>query len=170
MANTLSFAGQTAIPSIQMSNGLTSAFIGVLAIATAAQAVSDRHKQLAAWIASRDQEVMGSGAVGFDICDMPWESKSFATDVLFLRQCVQAANTKSHWEKSGYAPREDTLLGCLACFDKMLDTITLHHVQDHKPYGFFSGGPAVLPFTLCPQHAVYLHAQGCVICNESVET
>ncbi|WP_411906880.1 hypothetical protein [Rhizobium mayense] len=62
---------------------MTDVFMEVLAIAASALAQARSEQAFASWIASRDQAVLGLGAVGFDIAEMPWHVATFVAIGIF---------------------------------------------------------------------------------------
>ena len=57
MANVVMYEARPDIQYIQMSNGLTSVFVSVLALAASELAETDRQREFAAWFASRPTNI-----------------------------------------------------------------------------------------------------------------
>ncbi len=164
MANSITNRIYSDVESLRMNNGLTSVFIEVLALSASTLASTEREKQFAAWLASRDQTVYGIGAVGFDISDMPWTAQGFQVQKDFLLKVIQSSQSKEHWHQLGYQPgREDWILSSLEQFRLL---ITHFSADGIMPEGV-GRRTARMPdaFVKCPKHGVYLHQDGCVICN-----
>ncbi|WP_235332709.1 hypothetical protein [Paenibacillus polymyxa] len=104
MANTISLPKQLndVVEPIGMSNGLTSVFIEVLVISGSVLAKTNREKELIIWLAQRDQSVVGIGAVGFDIDEMPWTIDSFESEKDFILDTISNAADGLGWEKLSY--------------------------------------------------------------------
>ena len=164
MANLITYREGVNVPPLQMSNGLTSVFVSVLSLAASALAETDHQRELAVWIASRDQAVYGLGLVGFDLADLPWSKSKFAEDQAFLLRVIEAAKAKVGWEHLDYSPNEAWLFDCLDYFAEMVRAFSVEHalVEEERIWPF-GGKPE--SFRLCTKHHVYLHNMGCVLCN-----
>ena len=57
---------------IKMSNGLTDVFIEVIGISGSFLASEDFEKTMIIWILEKDQDSLGRGTIGFDVCEMLW--------------------------------------------------------------------------------------------------
>ncbi len=151
---------------LQMSNGGTSVFIGLLAMALSALARSDREKLFARCIAACDQGVVGSGAVGFDVADLPWSNteEAFGADKRFVIASIERAIAKTDWHKLDYQPAVDLALENQYTFLGMINCLELQHVVgEFDPDNFVLMGSSE---GLCERHGVYLHEEGCVVCND----
>ena len=160
MANYVEYSARPDLPGVTMSNSVTSAFISVLAIASTRLAVSPTQKRLAAWLAGRDQSVLGLGCVGFDLVDLPWRPETFPEDKGFLIAATAGAQDQLGWDVLGYTPDTATFLTKLGAFRQLLEQLAM---SDLLP----SETDNIEPFTKCQKHGVYLHSGGCVICNDS---
>jgi hypothetical protein len=149
-----------------MQNGLTDVFIEVLAIAASALAQTRSEQVFASWIASRDQAVLGLGAVGFDIAEMPWHVATFAEDRNFLIRAIAAAGSKIGWEKLGYEPKEDWLMPCLMRLRMLVSAFGPHDIRPSGAaiHSTFSESD----LNRCEAHGIIMHADGCPVCNRSV--
>ncbi len=150
---------------LQMGNGLTSVFVSVLSLAASTLAETDHQRELAIWIASRDQAVYGLGLVGFDIAELPWSKSNFAEDRAFLLKVIEAAKAKVGWEHLEYSPNEAMLFNCLDHFAEMISTFSIEHalVKEGRIWPF-GGKPE--SFRLCTKHHVYLlssHYEMCAL-------
>lgn len=81
VGNIVTYEARPDIECIQMNHGLTSVFIAVLS--------------LAAWFASHDQGVFGSGMVGFDVSELPWSADTFASDWEFVLRAIDATKART---------------------------------------------------------------------------
>lgn len=163
MGNAITYKAQPNIESIKMSNGLTSVFIDVLSLASSALSKSDRQRELAAWFASRDQSIFGSGVVGFDISELPWQTATFNADQDFILRSIDATAEKTGWERLDYEPREDWVSSCLNKFRLMVQAFVFEDARNLESAAWLGGYPSSV--TLCPIHQVYKYELGCVLCN-----
>ncbi len=165
MSNSISYDAKPNLESVHMNNGLTSVFVSVLALAASDLARTDEQRLWAAWIASRDQGIFGGGIVGFDLTQMPWKTVSLEADKDFWLQIIVAAKQKTGWERLDYQPREDWVFSSLDGFAVLIQAFEAAHVNsDEKRDWTYDARPTTLE--RCPKHLVYLHAYGCVICND----
>ena len=88
MANVIGFhSSDEENSSLVMSNGLTDVFIDVIALSGSQIAHTDDEKRLIVWLSEKDQSKAGAGTIGFDICEMPWNAKTFVENKQFLIHC-----------------------------------------------------------------------------------
>jgi hypothetical protein len=164
MSNIISYDAQDLEP-LRMSNGLTSVFVSVLALAASELARTDEQRFWAAWIASIDQGIFGGGIVGFDLTEMPWKIVSLESDQDFWLQVIAAAKQKTGWERLDYQPREDWVMWKLDEFAVLIKAFEAVRINPDETRDWeYDARPRTLE--LCPKHLVYLHAYGCVICND----
>ena len=166
MANRITCDAHPELPEIQMQNGLTDVFMEVLAIAASALAQTRSEQALASWIASRDQAVLGLGAVGFDIAEMPWQVATFVEDRNFLIRAITAAESKVGWETLGYAPKEDWLMPCLMRLRMLVSAFGSHDIRASGAAIHSTFSESAL--SCCETHGIIMHANGCLVCNRSV--
>jgi hypothetical protein len=165
MSNLITYDSRPDLESIQISNGLTSVFVSVLSLAASAHATNDRERLWAVWFAAHDQGIFGRGIVGFDLSEMPWTLETFDADQQFLLRVIEAAKTRSGWERLDYEPHEEWVIPCLEQFRKLLEAFQPEHrCLDADKIWPFVPAPPILE--RCPVHQVYQHALGCVICND----
>lgn len=168
MANTITYVMQPQLEQVQMSNGLTQLFIAALTLSASALAQNDAQKTLAVWIASHDQGMFGSGIVGFDVCEMPWDSSAIDRDKAFWFSVIEGARAKFGWELWKYTPQEDWLLLRLEQFSALIEAFQPRDIcDDQKRVWVFT--PLPKTFNLCEQHRLYLHEYGCLLCNDEAE-
>lgn len=164
MANRITYDARPDLPDISMSNGLTSVFIDVLALAASSLASTARAHEIAAWIASKDQAVYGPGTVGFDIADMPWDAENLAEDRAFLLRSITAAKSAVDWDKLGYEPNESWLMPCLDNFQLLLAGFRPNDVRTSTPViRLAPSSPS--EFERCAVHGIVKHEFGCPLCN-----
>ena len=165
MSNSVSFASHPSLLPMRMSNGLTSVFVSVLAIAASALASNDRERLIAVWLASHDQGVFGRGVVDFDISEMPWAHDHFLKEKAFVLEVIGAGLSRLGWNKLGYSPQEESVFACLDEFRNMISVLSQEHVDTFAEPNWPCGGPPN-EFKLCERHSAYLHSGGCVLCND----
>lgn len=158
--------GQTPL---HMSNGGTAVLLDVLALSGARLARRDSEKRLLLWLSERDQSRVGLGAVGFDLCDMPWDPDSFQADRAFLLQTIQGARERTGWERLDYTPAEELLFPCLDRLSALLSSLDASHIRPENLEQWLAEAgpedPVVCGFPVCPRHQTLLTAFGCHICN-----
>jgi len=94
---------------ISMSNGLTSVFISTLGLSGTYFAKTDNEKRMIVWLLERDQSAIGCGAVGFDICDMPWDGADSYETKQFLLNVIDGVKKKIGWDFLDYQPNEELI-------------------------------------------------------------
>ena len=165
MANLISYDRRADMAPIQINNSLTSLFISALILAASDLATSDEQREFAVWFASHDQGIFGSGVVGFDVSQMPWHSGRFVADQEFVLSAVRAARQRLGWDRLGYTPAPDAISSRLEHFEAMILAFDpAHRINDPDEVWNFGARPD--RFELCPRHAVYLHSNGCTLCND----
>ena len=164
MGNLIHYDARPDLEAVQMNNGHTSVVISVLAIAASRLAKTDHEKEFAVWLAEHDQGVLGTGVVGFDIDEIPWSVEHFAEDKAFLLGVIEAAIARTGWEVLDYAPREDWVVASLREFRVLVDAFSADHIVADESHAWPYGRPT--RFALCDEHRVYLHVEGCVVCND----
>lgn len=163
MSNTISYDARPDIPDMHMSNGLTAVFFSVLALAASALATDDHERGIAAWFAARDQSIFGLGIVGFDVSELPWSRERLEADRAFMVRAVDAAQARTGWERLDYQPREDWLFASLDQFRGMIAAFDAAHIA--APDTLWLGARPER-FAQCVLHRTYLHAYGCIVCND----
>jgi len=159
------YVGRPDIAPLSMSNGLTAVFFSVMAIAASMQATTDRQRLLAVWIASHDQGIYGRGTVDTDLEEIPWSIETLEEDRDFLRRVATAALEKLGWARLNYEPKEEMVFACLRQFRSMLDAFSPEHlIAANAPEWRFGEAPS--SFQQCQRHGVYLHTEGCILCND----
>lgn len=151
---------------IQMSNGLTSVFISVLTLSGAELAETHSEKGLIIWLAQRDQSVFGGGCVSFDVTEMCWTKDHFDEQKAFLLKTIDGALSRSNWEKLDYQPREEWVFTRLNDFKTLINEFRVEDLRENVESGILSFHSNIQRYDNCPIHGVYLHAEGCVVCND----
>jgi hypothetical protein len=164
MSNTVQYDRRPDLKPLSMSNGLTSAFISVLALSASRLARTDHEKELAAWIGSRDQGIFGLGVVGFDLGDIPWSPDAFDQDRAFLLAVIAGAKARAGWDRLGYQLREDWIMASLDQFRELVEAFAVKDILGSEKRSWPWGKPEAL--SVCEKHGVYQHIAGCVVCND----
>lgn len=156
--------------SFQMSNGGTSMFINILCLSGGVLAKTDSQKRLMVFLAECNQSVYGSGTVGFDIVDMPWDKDSFDEDKAFMLKVIEGAEHKSGWEKLSYTPNEENALCYLDKFRVLIEKMTKDDVNEEVLTEWCKDAeeeyPARRDFCICEKHGAYVGIHGCQVCND----
>jgi len=91
---------------LDLSNGATAVFIDVLMPAVSDLASEDWDFRFAALLTLQDQNVMGRGAVGFDLAEFDWgateRERARAKD--FVLRATALAASGHRWSELGYHP------------------------------------------------------------------
>ncbi len=91
---------------LDLSKGATTVFIDVLMPAVSDLASEDWGFRFAALLTLRDQNVMGPGAVGFDLAEFDWgateRERARAKD--FMLRATALAASAHRWSELGYHP------------------------------------------------------------------
>jgi len=157
---------------ISMSNGSTSVFISVLVLSGSRIAKTEREKELVIWIAEQDQAVVGSGTVGFNISDMPWTKENFIAEREFILKVVEGSKLQQGWETLDYLPDKVFITGCLDAFINLVMRFDEKFIEESNYMEWINerDGEFGIPvgFPKCAKHNAYMHWQGCVICNDTV--
>lgn len=170
MGNTIGIAPEVLSPAeLHMSNGGTCVLLDVLALSGVHTARTVQEKRLIVWLSERDQSRWGLGAVGFDLCELPWNPESFLSDRDFLLRTVQGAKERIGWERLDYTPAEELLFPWLDQFSALLSGLDASQIRPGVLDAWLAeagpGDPVVCGFPVCPIHRTLLTAFGCHLCN-----
>jgi hypothetical protein len=140
---------------LYLSNGGTAAFVDVLMLAVTDLVEEPWDYRFAALLALQDQNVMGRGAVGFDLEDIDWGAspEERARNKDFVLRVTDLALNRHRWNELDYEP-----------------AFTADHLRrdDGSPMAF--PGHAEAAMASCTRHRVLSalpHWEGCVFCTES---
>ncbi len=156
---------------ISMSNGLTSVFISTLGLSGTHLAKTDNEKRMIVWLLERDQSMIGCGAVGFDICDMPWNCPDFDETKRFLLNVIDGTKKKIGWDFLDYQPNEELLFPCLNQFYKIISILETGMLNQTSAQEWLDNSmetpddPVVCGYPCCQKHPVFLTIFGCYLCN-----
>jgi hypothetical protein len=165
MSNYISYDARPDLEGIQMNNGLTSVLVSVLSLAASKLATDDAQRTFAVWINLHDQGVFGTGIVGFDVSEMPWNPATLEAERAFVLQAIAAAHAKTGWERLHYTPKEDWVFPCLEQFRILIEAFALEHIQTSSARVWVYCEPPTT-FSLCSVHQVYQHPFGCALCGD----
>ncbi|TSC32884.1 hypothetical protein [Corallococcus sp. Z5C101001] len=153
-------------PYVHASNGLLATFFDVLTLAATAHARTPWELRLALWLAESDQSVMGLGMVGFDVSELGWTAEDFDAQKRFLLEILDAASAREGWERLPFAlDAASPVVALLGKVREMVEQFPREAIptSNAKPWRWPEGPPN---HGLCELHHVYLHAAGCILCNE----
>ncbi len=162
MANVVSNKKANPENFLQLSNGGMSVLIDILSLVGTRLANSYWEKECITWITTHDQGVFGLGMVGFDIDDIAWsiDCEEFEQQKSFLLEVIARANSKGDWHLLDYEPPYASEY--LSKLEKLIKSYKCQHVKEKQwDDSLF---PDIIGET-CPKHGVFLHIEGCVLCN-----
>lgn len=152
--------------SLYLSNGGTEVLVEVLMLAVSDLAVDVWDYRFAALLTLQDQNVMGRGAVGFDLQDIAWGTtpRGRARSKDFVLRATTLALSRHRWSELGYEPpfAQDYLLR----FKAMVEAFE-PAAGTHLAGGF--PGPEERAVASCPQHRILSalpHWDGCFLCTK----
>jgi hypothetical protein len=159
MANSFTNVGFDAHAEVYISNAGTSVFILTLMLGASDIATTGWQQDLAAWLASHDQAIYGSGMVGFDLSEIAWSTDNFQAEHGFLLTVVDRAMGRHRWDELELKPQWTA--DYLRDFRKLVaefraDLINAGQRWDPEPPD---------PPVMCAKHLVYEDRYGCVICR-----
>lgn len=170
MGNTIGIAPGVHSPAeLHMSNGGTCVLLDVLALSGVRAARTPQEKRLIVWLSEHDQSRWGLGAVGFDLCELPWDPGSFQADRAFLLRTIQGAKKRTGWERLDYTPAEELLFPWLDQLSALLTGLDESQIQPGCLEEWLAesdpGDPVLCGFPICPIHRTLLTVFGCHLCN-----
>lgn len=138
MSNSISHKGED----VSMQNGLTEVFIVTVGLSGSELAKSDYEKDLVVWLLEKDQDFVGRGTVGFDLCEMPWSRKDIHKQKMFLIQAANGVKTKTGWNKLSYTPNEKWLFDSIDDFIRLVESFCIADVDErHRLKWIENGNP-----------------------------
>lgn len=149
---------------IQMSNGLTSVFIETICLAGSDIAIENYQKDLMIWFSQRDWILLGMGLEGFDISEIIWHKNQFEQQKDFIIKVIDFAINKTNWDLLSYNPHE-MIFTVLKDFKQMIIDFNIDFIDEKSEINLFDFDGFVKKYDKCEKHKIYLHCQGCVICN-----
>lgn len=165
MANRITYNRPDVNTSLKLSNGAMSVIVISLSLTGSHLAAKPHETDLIRWVASRDQNVLGGGVVGFDLSELPWSQDEtlFDRQKIFLLAVVSRVKTKVDLPMLDYEPV--FVLEHMNQFESMLNTFDYAHVTDEEQSWWLSSNE---DHGRCKKHGVYQHIEGCIVCNESI--
>ncbi|MBN1327646.1 MAG: hypothetical protein JW996_06825 [Candidatus Cloacimonetes bacterium] len=166
MANIFTSRIQNPANYLQLNNGMTSVFISLLTLSGSQLAEGTAEIELVTWLASRDQNVMGLGMVGFDLQDMPWsdEIDDFNSQKTLLIRMIERIKSGEVNDCLSYQPPD--IGRFLDIFAGMIDSFPVENCRISQTAWHLR--PTKLGLR-CKIHDVFLHLAGCIICNDQVD-
>jgi len=146
-----------------MSNGTTDVVLSVLCLAGADIADSRWEKELMVWLAEHDQSIRGLGCVEFDLDELGWSKEAFPQQQHFLYRLIDRAMDHTGWDKLGYTPNEKIVADLLKKVRRIIGQYSPEYIDEQAKEWH---SEPLLNFLRCQQHGIYLHAEGCLICND----
>lgn len=175
MGNWICF-DDTLEPSFKMSNGLTDVFIDYMLVAGSELAQTESERRLIAFLSERQQSFMGIGTVGFNVTEMPWDSRSFGTDKVFLLETIAHARKltaqESAWDILGYRPNAENIEYALDSFAGLIEHMTAGDISEDNLREWVTDSyrkpddPVLNGCTKCPKHGLIMSYFGCKLCND----
>ncbi|MEU7648089.1 hypothetical protein [Streptomyces huasconensis] len=162
MGNVFKGSGQH----LDLSNGGTEVFIDVLMLAVSDLAEAEWDYRFAALLTLQDQNVMGRGAVGFDLGDIVWGASTSerARSQDFVLRTVALALRRHRWSELGYDP--PLARGYLLQFETMVKSFVPPADGTQLGEGFPS--PQDRAVASCTRHRILSalpHWEGCFLWN-----
>ena len=113
------------------------------------------------WLAEHDQEVFGSGMVGFDLDDIGWEAEQFGVQQGFVLRMIDLALQMHRWDELSYDPP------FTAAHLRALRLLVADYRPDaHASVGAWLWRSAPEQPAMCERRRVFMHAQGCLLCHD----
>ncbi|MGW7084679.1 hypothetical protein ACWGH2_14410 [Streptomyces sp. NPDC054871] len=150
---------------LYLSNGGTEVFIDVLMLAVSDLADDVWDYRFAALLTLQDQNVMGRGAVGFDLQDIAWGTtpQGRARSKDFVLRAIALASSRHRWSELGYDP--PSARDYLRRFKAMVESFV--PADDTPLLGGFPGADE-RAMASCSQHRILSalpHWEGCFLCT-----
>ncbi|MEU5086382.1 hypothetical protein [Streptomyces sp. NPDC021356] len=151
---------------LYLSNGGTATFMDVLMLAVSALVEEPWDYRFAALLALQDQNVVGRGAVGFDLEDIDWGAspEEQARNKDFVLRVIDLALDRHRWDELDYDP--PFVADYLRDFRTMVAAYTLASRDERSPMAFPDHEEAAT--ASCARHRVLSalpHWEGCVFCT-----
>jgi hypothetical protein len=145
--------------SVRMSNGSTSVFFDVLALAGSAVAGSPWQQRLTLYFC--DAERYGSGISGFDLAKLPWTAEC-GEEKDFFGQTLDRAIARHGWDKLHYDPPH--VRGHLLAYRGMLAAFTPRPVTGSR-MGDWTVPPKPYEVQVCARHGIFRGEYECRLCD-----
>lgn len=142
---------------VRMSNGATSVFCDVMALAGSPVAATPWQQRLILHFC--DSERVGLGTSGFDLAELPW-TRGWSAEKDFFLRVIDLAAARYGWDELHYEPHVDEPL---SAYRKMLVAFTPSPAA--KSMGDWTEPPEAYEVDLCARHAVFRGEYGCRLCD-----
>lgn len=145
-----------------LSNGATAVLLSLLLLAGSDLAETPWEQACITWLSEQDQSIFGLGVVSFDLDQVAWQRADFDRQKAFLLRTVDLALMRHRWELLDYDPPAGP--DFLREFRSVLESYDSEMIDSDKDWDWFQ---APERFEKCPQHQVFQHANGCLICHDA---
>jgi hypothetical protein len=102
-----------------------------MGLSGSALAKASYEKDFVIWLLARDQDFIGVGTIGFDLCEMPWSIRRFYEEKSFLLNMANGVKSKIGWSKLSYAPNEEMLFSCIDEFISLIEEFQIEDVDEN---------------------------------------
>jgi hypothetical protein len=151
---------------LKLSNGATDVFLGVLLVSGSRFVQHAWQRRMVAYLASRDQAVIGMGVVGFDLSEMPWSSSGFGQEKTFMLEVIRDAWTNLGYGVLAFGTPPETLRGWLEQFRMLVLNLLPEHMDRFEADADPDWARELEHDRgVCGTHNVLHSAFGCLICN-----
>jgi hypothetical protein len=144
----------------RFTNGETSVLIATLVLSGSSLANSEWEKKCIIWLASHDQAISGLGVAGFDIDEIAWTKSEFQNQKEFIFNVIDLALNKHNWHLLDYKP--PYAHEYLQQFKELIEEYKEEYVESDKIWDLENSSSEP---DKCSKHMIFLHENGCVICN-----
>ncbi|MFJ4486300.1 hypothetical protein ACIP3D_28535 [Streptomyces longwoodensis] len=151
---------------LYLSNGGTDVFVEVLLLAVSGLARCPWEYRFGGLIALQDQGLMGRGAVGFDLAEIPWGRTAPQRGAAkgFVLRAIGLAERRYRWELLGYEPPH--ALAYLRRFREVVAGFEPPEVEPDRDVL-----PGLSELGCCVRHRVLspvAHLDGCLFCRGGI--
>lgn len=112
-------------------------------------------------LASHDRVVL-SNSEGFDIGKLGWTSEAFPDQKKTFLQFIESALMYSE-QNLGHVFNIERLLPNLGALRLMVNNMTEADIPANSAFEWLLPPPETV--TACPEHEVFLHSRGCLLCH-----
>lgn len=157
---------------IPFSNSVTHPLYCGLLIEGSALSVTEWEKRLMTWIAEKNQNLVGLGLVGVDVCNLAWTESEFDLQKKFLLKIISLTLMKKSWNKYGFQLIDEIGLRKIGELREMIHELSFDQVNT-QGLTFYYEPPSLNKLELCEEHQVYLNyfpvelKNRCLICSSA---
>jgi len=155
---------------VTLSNGATSVLYHTLLLSGSKIAQTSWEKRFMIWLAERDQNVIGSGIVGFDITELGWNNEEFEKEKSFIVKSLKSSLEKKEWQNLPYNPSEKIIQNKLTETLKIFNSLKIEDISTKKRMWYNEPNEFDLN-EICQIHSIYLNKlqpepkSRCQLCN-----